>query len=111
MVPAAQPDDASFEPTFKWRRNRRELYLPLAGELGCMRHFRMHAPSGIAIDVPHAHGASARKRYPVLHPGVSRIDVVPWNEGARIRIWISQPFADYRIEREAGGIRVVLPVE
>jgi hypothetical protein len=101
----------SFEPSFKWRRNRRELYLPLAGELDCMRHFRMRAPSGIAIDLPHARGAATRMRYPVPHPGVTRIDVVPWKEGSRIRIWIAQPFADYRIEREANGLRVVLPVE
>ena len=102
---------ATFEPTYKWRRERRELFVPLAGTLDALRHFRLEQPSGIAIEIPHARGAAGGARYPVRHPGVSRIDVVPWRDGSRIRIWVQQSFADYRLETEAGGIRIVLPVE
>ena len=110
-APVAVADDARFAPRFKWRRDRRELFIPLDGALDSVRHFRMHAPSGIAIDAPHARGASQRMRYPVPPRGVSRVDVLPWKDGSRVRIWIEQPFSEYRVERAAGGIRVVLPVE
>jgi hypothetical protein len=111
VSPLPPPAAESFQPTFKWRRDRRELFVPLAGKLEALRHFRLRRPSGIAIDVPHARGAAGGARYPVRHPGVSRIDVAPWKNGTRIRIWVQQSFADYRLQTEPAGIRIILPVE
>jgi hypothetical protein len=110
-APAVAVDDQRFQPTFKWRRARRELFVPLAGSFDELRHFRLRDPHGIAIDVPHAHGAATRQRYPVRHPGVSRVDVSPWGTGSRIRIWIHQAFHAYDLDAETGGLRIVLPVE
>jgi hypothetical protein len=113
-VPAAPTEpvaaDEPFVPEFKWRRDRRELFLPLRGSLEGMRHFPMSSPPGIAINLPDAGGPSAGARVPVPHPGVSRIDLVPWNHGSRIRIW-TDGIIDYRVEVVPGGLRVVLPAD
>lgn len=103
--------DEAFTPEFKWRRDRRELFLPLHGSLAGVRHFAMHSPPGIAINLPAAAGPSAGARVPVPHPGVSRIDLVPWEHGTRIRIWTDGIIDDYRVEVVPGGLRVVLPAE
>jgi hypothetical protein len=100
-----------FVPTFKWRRDRRELFLPVGDSLAGMRHFAISSPPAIAINLPNAPAPHAGARVPVPHPGVSRIDVVPWQQGSRIRIWTDGIIADYRIEAVPGGLRVVLPAE
>jgi len=110
LAPPPAPDKR-FQPTFKWRRERRELFVPLVGPFDAVRHYRLRNPDGIAIDVPHAHGDASRQRYPVRRPGVSRVDVSPWGSGSRVRVWVHQPFDDYRLEAKAHGLRIVLPVE
>jgi AMIN domain len=84
--------------------------VPLDGAFDGLRHFRLREPDGIAIDLPNARGAASRQRYPVRHPGVSRIDVSPWGAGTRLRIWVQQPFHAYDLDVEPGGLRIVLPV-
>ena len=102
-------DTAPFVPTFKWRRDRRELFLPVGDSLAGMRHFAIKSPPAIAINLPNARAPRAGARVPVPHPGVSRIDVIPWQQGSRIRIWTDGTIADYRVEAVPGGLRVVLP--
>jgi hypothetical protein len=103
--------DEAFKPEFKWRRDRRELFLPLRGSLARIRHFALHSPPGIAINLPDTAGPRTGARVPVPHPGVSRIDLVPWQHGTRIRIWTDGIIDDYRVEVVPGGLRVVLPAE
>jgi hypothetical protein len=105
----------SFAPSFKWRRDRREIFVPLTGDLTRLHHFRISSPPGIAIEVPEGQGPMRVERFAVRRPGVHRVDVAPSGsaqaaEGTKIRVWLKQPVDDYRVEATTSGVRVVLPV-
>ena len=105
LVPAP-----SRELIYKWRKNRREIFIPLEGDLATrMQHFRVGEPEGVAIELPRASAPAALERYSVRRPGVQRVDIDPHAGGARIRIWTSRPFEAYRVEAARGGVRFVIP--
>jgi hypothetical protein len=97
------------ELTFKWRRMRREIFVPIEGELGALQHFRVGEPLGITVDLPNAAPPVKLERYAVRKPGVQRVDVAPQGRGARIRVWATRPFSDYRVEPARGGVRIIIP--
>jgi hypothetical protein len=99
----------SRELVYKWRKMRREIFIPIAGELGALEHYRIDTPAGIAIDLPATTVTTAQERYAVRRPGVSRVDITPRAEGTRIRVWVHAPFTDYRVEAVRGGLRFTLP--
>jgi len=97
------------ELTFKWRRMRREIFVPIEGELGALQHFRVGEPLGITVDLPNVAPPAAIERHAVRKPGVQRVDIAPQGRGTRIRVWATRPFSDYRVEPARGGIRVIIP--
>lgn len=101
------PPSSSSAPSFKWRRDRSEIFVPLEGEAKGLHAFRVGKPLGISIDLPAAHGPLHAERYPVNHHGVRRVDVAPFESGTRVRVWLSEPF-DYRLEAKPNGLRIVL---
>ncbi len=101
------PLSLSSPPSFKWRRDRSEIFVPLEGETKGLHAFRVGKPPGISIDLPAAHGPLHAERYPVNHHGVRRVDVAPFERGTRVRVWLSEPF-DYRLEAKPNGLRIVL---
>jgi hypothetical protein len=106
---SAAPAPTTRELTFKWRKNRREIFIPIEGDLSRVHHFRVGEPAGVAIELPRATAPAALERYSVRRPGVQRVDIDPEAGGARIRVWTSRPFADYRVEATRGGIRFTIP--
>jgi hypothetical protein len=97
------------ELTFKWRRMRREIFVPLEGELGSLQHFRVGEPLGITVDLPNVAPPDQLERHAVRKPGVQRVDIAPQGRGTRIRVWATRPFADYRVEPARGGVRIIIP--
>lgn len=105
----SEPPAASRELVYKWRRTRREIFIPIEGELGALKHYRIGTPAGVAIELPKSSTLERPERYAVRRPGVSRVDLTPTLAGTRIRIWIHQPFEDYRVQAVRGGVRFTLP--
>lgn len=100
---------AARELTFKWRRMRREIFVPLAGDLSSLEHFRVGEPLGITVDLPNAPPPAELERHAVRRPGVQRVDVARQGGGTRIRVWATRPFDAYRVEPARGGVRIVIP--
>jgi len=107
-VPPSSPAPQR-ELTFKWRRMRREIFVPLAGDVRSLQHFRVGEPLGITVDLPNAPPPAELERHAVRRPGVQRVDVAPQGGGTRIRVWATRPFDAYHVEPARGGVRIIIP--
>jgi len=97
------------ELIYKWRRMRREIFIPFEGELGAVKHYRVASPAGVAIELSTQATVAGPERYFVRRPGVSRVDIARNEYGTRIRILVHQPFDSYRVQAVRGGLRFTLP--
>jgi hypothetical protein len=88
---------------------RREIFVPLEGDLRSLEHFRVGEPLGITVDLPNAPPPAQLERHAVRRPGVQRVDVAAHGRGTRIRVWATRPFDAYRVEPSRGGVRIILP--
>jgi hypothetical protein len=106
-VLAAEPPR---ELVYKWRRLRREIFVPIAGDARALEHFRVGEPLGITVDLPNVPPPAKLERHAVKKPGVQRVDVGSGPaRGTRIRVWATRPFNDYTVEATRDGIRIIIP--
>jgi hypothetical protein len=108
-TPLLAPEPAR-QLVYKWRRMRREIFVPLAGDVRSHEHFRVGEPLGITIDLPNVPPPEKLERHAVRKPGVQRVDVGAGPaRGTRIRVWATRPFDHYTVEATRDGIRITIP--
>lgn len=113
VIEPVAPDDGAASPprelVYKWRKLRREIFVPLEGDARVIQHFRVGEPLGITVDLPNAAPPAQPERHMVRRPGVQRVDIAAYGRGTRIRVWATRAFADYRVEPVRGGVRITIP--